>query len=225
MGKLHLVLPWVMVLGCGGSAVGEPSSGAGAPSGGQLQAVGSAGTSSSGAGAANGGTAAAGGAAAGGAAAESGSGGNTSSGGTLQGQAAGASGAAGQPASSDCVELSCLAGAEFIYQPTRQWQSSGAVQDSNSLSEADYTPRLADALSLKFSSDATQLEITPTAGGQAVLGTRDAQRSDRAWYNLKLFAGGRFVVQANGGAFQAEHTIYGSGAPILSSTRGALEAP
>jgi hypothetical protein len=137
---------------------------------------------------------------------------------------AGAAGAAGQPSS--CVGLECLAGAELIYVPDRAWQRpAGAVNMSSELAEADYQPLLGPTLRAKFSSDAQSLDLTPTAGGDTVHGTRDATRTDRAWFDLTLFAGGRFVVQVNANELQAEYTAYGSGTPIVSSTRGLLENP
>jgi len=93
------------------------------------------------------------------------------------------------------------------------------------LQEADYTPLLGPTWRAKFSSDALALDLTPTAGGDAVHGTRDTKRTDSAWFELELFAGGRFVVQASSSELQAEYTVYGSGTPIISSTRGLLESP
>jgi hypothetical protein len=69
------------------------------------------------------------------------------------------------------------------------------------------------------------VELQPSAGGATVHGARNPAHADRAWYELELFAGGRFVVQLAGDQFVAEHTIYGSGSPILSSTRGTLNEP
>ena len=136
--------------------------------------------------------------------------------------AAGAAGAAGQPSS--CVGLECLAGAELIYVPDRAWQRpAGAVTMNGELAEADYQRLLGPTFRAKFSSDAQSLDLTPTAGGDTVHGTRDTTRTDRAWFELVLFAGGRFVVQASANELQAEYTAYGSGMPIVSSTRGLLE--
>jgi hypothetical protein len=120
-----------------------------------------------------------------------------------------------------------FADAELIYQPTREWQRPAqplGPSDEAALSEADYRPLLGPTLALKFSSDALQVELTPTAGGDTVRGTSDPQQTDRAWYRLELFAGGRFVVQAAASELQAEFTVYGSGNPIVSSTRGVLQA-
>lgn len=135
---------------------------------------------------------------------------------------AGAGGEAGSPA---CAGLECLAGAELIYVPDREWQRPAAGNPMAELQEADYTPLLGPTWRAKFSSDALALDLTPTAGGDTVHGTRDAKRQDRAWFELALFAGGRFVVQASSNELQAEYTTYGSGSPIIGSTRGLLKSP
>ncbi len=132
--------------------------------------------------------------------------------------------AGGEPGARSCVGLDCLAGAELTYEPTQTWHAPpGRFDAAGELAEADYTPMPGATIALKFSDDATQLQLTPTAGGATVTGTRNLARTDRAWYELQLFAGGRFVVQVGANQFTAEHTIYGSGRPILSSTRGVLK--
>jgi len=78
-------------------------------------------------------------------------------------------------------------------------------------------------IALTVSDDATAIQLEPTAGGATVLGGRNTAYTNRAWYDLELFAGGRFVVQVADGELVAEHTIYGSGSPIVSSTRGTLK--
>ena len=118
-----------------------------------------------------------------------------------------------------------MAGAELIYWPDREWQRATANPASQELLEADYQPKMASAWNVKFSSDARQIVLTPAAGGNAVHGARDLQHTDRAWFDLMLSTGGRFVVQVGAPEFQAEYTAYGSGVPIVSSTRGALRAP
>ena len=118
-----------------------------------------------------------------------------------------------------------MAGAELVYWPDREWQRATANPASNELLEADYEPKIASAWDVKFSSDARQIVLTPRAGGNAVQGVRDMQHTDRAWFELMLAIGGRFVVQVGAAEFQAEYTAYGSGVPIVSSTRGDLKAP
>jgi hypothetical protein len=137
------------------------------------------------------------------------------------GGAPGSAGAAGQR--SECSALDCLAGAHFTYQPTRTWHAPvGSVVPTSELSETDYTPLLGEPIALTFSDDASAVELIPSAGGTTVHGSRNPTRTDRAWYDLDLFAGGRFVVSLAEGQFLAEYTIYGSGRPIVSSTRGTL---
>lgn len=77
-------------------------------------------------------------------------------------------------------------------------------------------------IAVTFSDDAMAIQLQPSVGA-TVLGQRSPAHTDRAWYELELFAGGRFVVQLADGQFVAEHTIYGSGKPIVSSTRGTLK--
>jgi len=138
------------------------------------------------------------------------------------GAGAGGAGAGGE--STQCVGLDCLAGAHLIYQPTRTWHApAGPISSSGELSEADYTPMQGQPIELTFSDDALAVKLQLTNGVATVLGERSAAHSDRAWYELELFAGGRFVVQLSDGQFVAEHTIYGSGSPIISSTRGTLK--
>ena len=146
-----------------------------------------------------------------------GGGGEPSSGGSEPASA----GAGGE--STRCVGLDCLAGAHLIYQPTRSWHApTGAISTTGELSEADYTPMQGQPIALTFSDDALAVELQPTAGGALVLGERNPTHTDRAWYELDLFARGRFVVQMADGQFVAEHTVYGSGTPIVTSTRGTL---
>jgi len=134
----------------------------------------------------------------------------------------GGAGAGGQ--SIQCAGLDCLAGAHLIYQPNRTWHApAGPLSASSELAEADYTPMQGQPIALTFSDDAMAVQLQPTAGGASVLGERSPARTDRAWYELALFAGGRFVVQLADGQLVAEHTVYGSGSPIVSSTRGTLE--
>ncbi len=131
-------------------------------------------------------------------------------------------GAGGQATS--CVGLDCLAGAHLVYQPTRIWHAPAGPINSSELAEADYSALQGQPIALTFSDDGLHLQLQPTAGGATVLGERDSLHTDRAWYELELFAGGRFVVQlAADGQFEAEHTVYGSGSPIISSTRGVLK--
>jgi hypothetical protein len=143
----------------------------------------------------------------------------------LAGAEASDAGAGGQPTAPACLGLDCLANAELLYLPDREWQRTAAASGTGELLEADYTPVLGPTWHAKFSSNALAVDLTPTAGGDTVHGTRDAKRTDRAWFELSLFAGGRFVVQASSGELQAEYTIYGSGAPIVSSTRGLVQNP
>lgn len=145
--------------------------------------------------------------------------------GTVNAGATGEAAGVGGQLWADCQRLDCLAGAELVYWPDREWQGAKTNPASNELAEADYEPKVAPAWDVKFSSDARQVLLTPRSGGSPVQGVRDVQRTDRAWFDLMLAIGGRFVVQVAAPQFQAEYTAYGSGVPIVSSTRGALQAP
>lgn len=166
---------------------------------------------------------------AGGAASAGSPGGQSEGGGSHAAGAAGAeastAGAAGQAGSPACTGLDCLAGAELLYVPDREWQRPAAGGGMSELDEADYEPLLGPTWRAKFSSDALTVDLTPSAGGDTVHGTRDPKRAAGAWFELQLFAGGRFLVTPSSSELRAEHTIYGSGMPILSSTRGLLESP
>ncbi|HET7545892.1 MAG TPA: hypothetical protein VFK05_38755 [Polyangiaceae bacterium] len=218
---LSPILGLFLVAACGGSA---SFAGHGSPNvGGSAGKTNSDAAGSSAGGSVNVGTAGAAPASASGTGGEIGVAGTQSEAGASGGAAAGDggdAGAAGQDSS--CTSLDCLAGAKLVYWPDREWQRSSTSQPGFELSEADYTPKMGSAWDVKFSSDARQVVLTPRAGGDPVQGERDPQRTDRAWFDLALFAGGRFVVQVGPPWFQAEYTAYGSGQPIVSSTRGAL---
>jgi hypothetical protein len=96
------------------------------------------------------------------------------------------------------------------------------VSAGQELAEKDYSPLVADAIPISFAPGAASLQIMPV-NGTIVRGKRDPNRTDAAWFDLDGFAGGRFVVKANGAELDAEYTLYGSGRPILSSTRGTIE--
>ena len=137
----------------------------------------------------------------------------------------GSAGAGGELALPGCVGLACLAGAELLYVPDREWQSTGSTSQAGELAEADYQPLLGPTWRATFSADAQAVDLTPSAGGATVHGTRTQKDQDRAFFELELFAGGRFWVTASASELHAEYTAYGAGAPIASSTRGLLVEP
>jgi len=157
---------------------------------------------------------------------DGGVGGAESAGGTLASAgappAAGEPGTGGQPVEA-CSGLACLDGAELIYHPNRSWQESGGATPTRELAEKDYTPLVGDPIPVFFAPGAMELQMMP-ATGSTVYGKRDPRRTDVAWFELGGFSGGRFVVEAQGNELSAEYTIYGSGRPILSSTRGTLDS-
>jgi hypothetical protein len=149
----------------------------------------------------------------------------SATGGASQGCAALVGGAGGE-ATSHCVDLLCLAGVDLVYQPTAVWQprSLEGMPDSIELDSAEYVkkPNLA-SVSLHFSADGSELELTPVFSSQRTNGTRDPGHTDRTWYALESFAGGRFVIRATADGLRGEHTVYGSGNPIVESTVGYIE--
>ena len=155
--------------------------------------------------------------------------GGASEGGSAGGADAGGSavdGGAGGEAAGPCLDLSCLAGADLIYQPTAEWQGTNAVGmgDSIDLDSANYVKKMGlTPFSLHFSADASELTMTPVGGSEHTRAARDPKHTDRAWYSLELFAGGRFVVRVEADGLRAEHTTYGSGNPIIGSTVGYIE--
>jgi hypothetical protein len=216
---LRLVPVVVLLAACGGSASRNPSSSAD-----DNQTAGEAGLDTGGS---NVGVPAQGGTASG--APTAGAGGVAGStagdgGASASGANGGEAEAGGQPSSS-CVGLDCLAGAELVYWPDREWQRGSAPGAAGELPEAEYQPKMGLAWDVKVSSDARQIVLTPRAGGDEVHGVRDVQHTDQAWFELALAIGGRFLVNGALPAFQAEYTAYGSGVPIVSSTRGTLAPP
>jgi len=170
----------------------------------------------------------AGGVSAGGVSAGGVSAGGVSAGGVSAGEdggVPGSAGAGGELALPGCVGLACLAGAELLYVPDREWQSTGSTSQAGELAEADYQPLLGPTWRATFSADAQAVDLTPSAGGATVHGTRTQKDQDRAFFELELFAGGRFWVTASASELHAEYTAYGAGAPIASSTRGLLVEP
>jgi hypothetical protein len=140
------------------------------------------------------------------------------------------------------IEVDCLIGAfaddyadgEWVMQVDRQWDhATGNVQfPSDEIKEEYYQPV----------NDGDTYEVTVTAGwekvavdgwGNVVVGATSLSgvltassidSSSRLTYDLTSgsMGGGRFVVWSGESGLQAELTIYGSGVPIISSERGAL---
>jgi hypothetical protein len=145
-------------------------------------------------------------------------------GGGAAGTSAGApnAGAGGDGGDDACLALSCLGNRTFVYEPNRNWKNPGNASGKGELNEADYKPFVGESLIVEISSDSNLVTLTPVAGGTAEVGARDTNIATAAWYELGGFAGGRFIIQPGKSALQGEHTQYGSGVPIVSSTRGEL---
>ena len=149
-----------------------------------------------------------------------GDGGETGAGGD-----AGASGAGGAGGDSP-VDLDLLAPNDFVYQANREWQmpDPGPQFPFDPLSESDYVAVTdGETLTVRFPNGGSEIEITDPVGGDTTVGELSDPVGDALVYDLDYFAGGRFVVwMADGGTLAAEHTVYGSGVPVISSTRGDL---
>ena len=85
----------------------------------------------------------------------------------------------------------------------------------------DSSYKQADSLktyAVRFSSDKDSVFIN----NGNLIGVKSSTSANKIQYDLKVFAGGRFVLWYNTVPYQAELTIYGSGVPIIISERGPL---
>ncbi len=119
-------------------------------------------------------------------------------------------------------EFSGLNGNIFILKIDRVLNTADVQLPSDELQEADYT----------LTSEYIQYNVTFSKDGQTVTIEPGSIRGEKInddkgskVYELVegVFAGGRFVIWINNEDFEAEHTIYGSGVPIIKSERGNLE--
>jgi hypothetical protein len=129
--------------------------------------------------------------------------------------------------------VSALGECGFTYLVTRTWDHSMVQFPSEELPEAAYSP-LADGPrhAVRFSTDAATAEITPAASSfdaevagtdGVIVGTCYTLAPLRIAYGLDAsLGGGRFIVWTQDSTLQAELTYYGSGVPIIRSTRGVL---
>ena len=127
-----------------------------------------------------------------------------------------------------CREITCLADQTFVYRPTREWRgmASSIGLPTDPLDESDYiASEDGAAYAVEFGADARQVELFGADDGGVVQGARGAavRGGDPVSYDLDTFAGGRFVVWLDHAELDAELTVYGSGVPIATSTRGVLE--
>jgi len=126
------------------------------------------------------------------------------------------------------VDIEQLAGGSFEYQVTHEWEGSDPLPQlpSDELADADYAATDDGARwSVVFSEDGGEVELAAGAGAQVFTGT-DVQTDDqRVRFELVegTVAGGHFAIWSEGATLAAELTLYGSGVPIVESTRGVLE--
>ena len=119
-----------------------------------------------------------------------------------------------------------LCGKTLTYWVTTEWGPSDGGFRTFVPAEQDYvtvTPYAKD--SVVFSADGSAVQVTAVQGGSApVAGTRTSTDQGRWTYRLEYFAGGELVVWSSGTTILASETRYGSGVPVIESTRGELRA-
>ena len=137
-----------------------------------------------------------------------------------------ACGALDGPAPLDCENLQCIqADRAYSYRPTREARRPVATvaPGAEVLPESAY-----DAIesgpthSVTFSADLMQVELVAMEGAERLVGTQQERTSDRIAYDLDAFAGGALIVRWDQPTLEAELTLFGSGVPITSSSRGVL---
>lgn len=90
---------------------------------------------------------------------------------------------------------------------------------SDELQENDYIQTNKDEkMDVRFSTDGNKVKI------DLITGYKEYDDGNLIKYELRegTFAGGRFVVRLKGKIIEAELTIFGSGVPIIRSSRGYL---
>ena len=135
-------------------------------------------------------------------------------------------GASAPAAEASATSLEELAGKRYEYSVDCAWQrpSSAREPSAQPLPEAEYsavapTPRY----EVVFSPDGGSVTLSALVAGEGSLtGERSADVGERWSYELSAFAGGVFQIWREDAALHAELTIYGSGLPVVESTRGLL---
>ncbi|MFH1809880.1 MAG: hypothetical protein ABIJ09_14135 [Pseudomonadota bacterium] len=118
-----------------------------------------------------------------------------------------------------------------LYLAGREWTSgmgqAGVGLPQDELDESLYVPL--DPLrryQVEFLDGDTRVHLINRDGGDPLGGERADDELGRLRFELDqgVFAGGRFVLWFDGEDRAAELTIYGSGLPIVASTRGVYLA-
>jgi hypothetical protein len=119
-----------------------------------------------------------------------------------------------------------LYGKTMTYWVTTEWGRSDSGFRTLLPAEQDYvtvTPYAKDVV--VFSANGSAAQVTAVQGGsRPVAGTRTSTDQGRWTYSLAYFAGGELVVWISGTTIYALETEYGSGLPVIESTRGELRA-
>ncbi len=121
----------------------------------------------------------------------------------------------------NAVDFLLLDGNDFVLEVDRVSERPDAQFRMDDLQENDYGGTDDGSQdNVTFSKDGEMVTIEPGAIHGQKLNDGDVSK----FYELDngTFAGGRFVVWIRGKNFQAELTVYGSGAPIVKSERGFL---
>lgn len=116
----------------------------------------------------------------------------------------------------------------FFMECNRVTNNSFVVNvPSDELQESDYEQINTRSLGVvSFSNNNQNIVIIPSSftTDEQITGVAEQISNNTIKYNLEsgLFAGGRFVVWEENGHFEFEFTIFGSGVPIIGSSRGLL---
>jgi hypothetical protein len=117
-----------------------------------------------------------------------------------------------------------LSGKTLTYWVTTEWGRSDSGFRTFVPVEQDYVtvaPYAKDVV--VFSANGSTAQVTAVQGGSApVAGTRTSTAQGRWTYSLAYFAGGELVVWISGTTIYGAETQYGSGLPVIESTRGEL---
>jgi len=135
--------------------------------------------------------------------------------------------ALGGQADTDSVptfRLADLADGSWVFVPDREGIRERIAFSHGPLREEAYAPA-GDTVdcAVEVSDHARRVTVGPaTPEGARLAFFRSESDSTRLEFQLREWAGGRFIVWAVGDSLQAELTIYGSGVPVVESRRGSL---
>jgi hypothetical protein len=135
----------------------------------------------------------------------------------------------GPQGEADCIDLSCVEpGRSYDYRPTRAATPpvEQPASPTGALPESAYTAIDSAATHrVTFSAGLHEVELVALEDGQRLKGEQRERIANRIVYALDAFAGGEFVASSSASQsdVEAELTLFGSGVPIVASSRGVLE--